>query len=39
MKDETREWVEVTESDVQIAEIALDHELYQQVVFHCQQLT
>src|SRR3990172_4529396 len=37
MKPETREWVEVAESDLRAARVVLEEGLFQQTVFHCQQ--
>jgi len=37
MKAETREWVEIAESDLRLAVLALENGFYQQTVFSCQQ--
>jgi len=37
MKPETAQWVEVAESDLRMAYVALEHDFYQQTVFYCQQ--
>lgn len=37
MKDETRAWVEIAESDLEMANVALEKDFYQHTVFYCQQ--
>ncbi len=37
MKPETANWVEIAESDLEMAGIALERNLYQHTVFYCQQ--
>lgn len=37
MKAETANWVEVAESDLEMAGFALEKEFYQHTVFYCQQ--
>ncbi len=37
MKPETAEWVEIAESDLEMASIALEKGFYQHTVFCCQQ--
>lgn len=37
MKPETERWVQLSDEDVQMAEAALERELYAPCVFHCQQ--
>jgi len=37
MKPETAEWVEVAESDLEMAGVALEKRFYQHTVFLCQQ--
>lgn len=37
MKDETRGWVEIAESDLEMAGVALEKDFYQHAVFCCQQ--
>ncbi|MCH8901302.1 MAG: HEPN domain-containing protein [Chloroflexi bacterium] len=37
MKDETRTWVEIAESDLEMASVALEKDFYQHTVFCCQQ--
>ncbi len=37
MKAETREWVEIAESDTRAARVVLEEGLFQQTVFYCQQ--
>ena len=37
MKDETRTWVEIAESDLEMASVALEKDFYQHAVFYCQQ--
>lgn len=37
MKDETREWVQLAEEDLSVAELALREDIYRGCIFHCQQ--
>ncbi len=37
MKPETASWVEIAESDLEMANIALEKDFYQHTVFYCQQ--
>jgi HEPN domain-containing protein len=37
MKETTRRWLRTAENDLEMAGIALEHEFFDQCVFHCQQ--
>jgi HEPN domain-containing protein len=37
MKKETREWIELSEEDLQVARLALDEGIPRTCIFHCQQ--
>jgi len=37
MKDETREWLELAESDLQAAGVMFEEELWRHCIFQCQQ--